>query len=64
MHLLLLPLSGRHKLLIIPPLSGLRIKINYIKSSSESCTFNEVQIKTRLMILRSEQSLESDDQVL
>jgi hypothetical protein len=64
MHLLLPPLSGRHKLLIILPLSGLRIKINYTKSASESCTFNEVQIKTRLMILRSEQSLESDDQVL
>jgi hypothetical protein len=47
------------KLLIILPLSGVRIKINYTKSSPECCTFNEVQIKTRLLILRSEQSLES-----
>ena len=47
------------KLLIILPLSDVRIKINYTKSSSECCTFNEVQIKTRLLILRSEQSLES-----
>jgi hypothetical protein len=35
------------------------IKINYTKSSPECCTFNEVQIKTRLLILWSEQSLES-----
>ena len=46
------------KLLIILPLSGVRIKINYTKSSSEGCTFNKVQIKTRLLVLWSEQSLE------
>jgi hypothetical protein len=34
-------------------------QINYTKNSSECCTFNEMQIKTRLLILRSEQSLES-----
>jgi hypothetical protein len=45
--------------LIILPLYGVRIKINYTKSSSECCTFNVVQIKTRLLMLRSEQSLES-----
>jgi hypothetical protein len=39
------------KLLIILPLSGVRIKINYTKSSSECGTFNEVKIKTRLLLL-------------
>jgi hypothetical protein len=49
---------GSIKLLIILPLSGVCIKINYTKSSSECCTFNKVQIKTRLLVLWSEQSLE------
>ena len=34
-------------------------KLRYTKSSSECCAFNEVQIKTKLLILRTEQSLES-----